>query len=104
MNLLRRRSPRAFTRPCNSPVLGLRAGQGQGDVPGDALSDRGLRRARRARVRDPGPEENHLPVLQAASQGEKRERAGEMSHGLSMPRSAKVCGKLPSMHSAVCLP
>jgi hypothetical protein len=60
----------------------LCAGQGQGDVQADAVPDRGLRRASRTRVRDPGPEENHLPVLQRASQGEERERAGEMSRSL----------------------
>jgi hypothetical protein len=38
-----------------------------------------LRGASRTRVRDPGPEENHLPVLQGASQAVERERAGEMS-------------------------
>jgi len=61
-----------------------------------------LRGASRTRVRDPGPENNHLPVLQGASQGEERERAGEMSHALSVPRSAKVWQG--TEHSAVCLP
>jgi hypothetical protein len=61
---------------------------------------------RRARVRDPGPEENHVPVLQAASQGEKRERAGEMSHGLacfgpSRGQETEHSGCLPAIEPLV---
>jgi hypothetical protein len=61
----------ASARPCNSPLLGSRAGQGRGDVQGDLLPDGHVRCTSRTRVRDPGREENHLPVVQGASQGER---------------------------------
>jgi hypothetical protein len=77
------------TRPCNSSLLGLCAGQGRRDVQGHALPAGRLRGASRTRVRDPRPEKNHLPVLQGASYGEGRERAGEMSCGL--------CATLPAV-------
>src|SRR5215471_2504779 len=80
------------TRRCNSPLLGPRASQGRGDAQGHALPDGSLRGAGRARARDPGLEENHLPVVPRASQGEERERAGEMSAPLarSLPPGARL--------------
>jgi hypothetical protein len=61
----------ASARPCNSPLLGSRAGQGRGDVQGDLLPDGHVRCTSRTRLRDPEREENHLPVVQGASQGER---------------------------------
>jgi hypothetical protein len=67
------------TRPCNSPLLGLRDGPSRGDVQGHAVPSGRLRGASRTRVCDPGPEENHLPVLQGEGQGEERERTDKMT-------------------------
>ena len=48
------------------------------DVQGHVLPHGRLWGASRTRVRQPGPEENHLPVLQGTSESKGRQRKGEM--------------------------